>query len=122
LLFAALAGCSSMSLWPATDKADHAGGPGLPSKHSFPVSQFVFVSDFEVQRRLPIFQELTDLREQVYKELRLPPSSTKVLVYLFEDKDKYDRFMKAKYPELPRRRAFFLAQPRRLGGNEDLLV
>ena len=121
LILAGLTGCSSLQLWPSTGEKV-AGVPNLPSKHSFPVSQFVFVSDFEVPRKLPIFQELSDLREQVYSELRLPPSSTKVLVYLFEDQEKYERFMKAKYPELPRRRAFFLAQPRRLGGSEDLLV
>jgi hypothetical protein len=119
---AALYGCSSLQLWPTTDRAERDPVPGLPTKHSFPVSQFVFVSDFEIQRNLPLFRELSNLREQVYRELRLPPSSTKVLVYLFEDQERYERFMKSKYPELPRRRAFFLAQPRRLGGNEDLLV
>jgi hypothetical protein len=118
----ALAGCSQLPLFSSMDHGHRDPVPGLPSKHSFPVSQFVFISDFEVQRNLPIFKELSNLREQIYKELRLPPSSTKVLVYLFEDQDRYERFMKAKYPELPRRRAFFLAQPKRLGGNDDLLV
>jgi Protein of unknown function (DUF1570) len=122
LLSAALAGCSQLPLFPSADRTEREPVPGLPSKHSFPVSQFVFVSDLDIQRNLPIFRELSNLREQVYKELRLPPSSTKVLVYLFEDAERYERFMKAKYPELPRRRAFFLAQPKRLGGSEDLLV
>ena len=122
LTFACLGGCSSLQLWSTSGDKSAGAVPSLPSKHSLPVSQFVFVSDFELQRKLPIFQELSDLREQVFSELRLPPSSTKVLVYLFEDQEKYERFMKAKYPELPRRRAFFLAQPRRLGGNEELLV
>jgi hypothetical protein len=120
---AVLAGCNQLNLFPApAERTERETVPGLPTKHSLPVSQFVFVSDFELQRNLPIFKELSNLREQVYKELKLPPSSTKVLVYLFEDQDRYEQFMKAKYPELPRRRAFFLAQPRRLGGNEDLLV
>jgi hypothetical protein len=125
-----LAGCHQFSLLPAGfDRAEpvakekeRAPLPGTPSKHSFPVSQFVFVSDFEVPRNLPVFKELSDLREQVYKELRLPASSTKVFVYLFEDQEKYERYMRSKYPDLPRRRAFFVAQPRRLGGPEDLLV
>ncbi len=119
---AALAGCNQLQIFPSAERAERETVPGLPGKHSFPVSQFVFISDFEVQRNLPIFKELSNLREQVYKELRLPPSSTKVLVYLFEDQAKYERFMKSKYPDLPQRRAFFVAQPRRLGGNEDLLV
>jgi hypothetical protein len=119
---AALAGCNSLQFFQHNERAEPETVPGLPTKHSFPVSQFVFMSDFEIQRNLPLFKELSNLREQVYKELKLPPSSTKVFVYLFEDQERYERFMKAKYPDLPRRRAFFLAQPRRLGGNEELLV
>jgi hypothetical protein len=128
----AAAGCHQFSLLPtgfdrpAADRAEKAKDrepiPGTPSKHAFPVSQFVFVADFDVQRNLPVFKELSDLREQVYRELRLPPSNTKVFVYLFEDQEKYERFMRSKYPDLPKRRAFFVAQPRRLGGPEDLLV
>ena len=118
---AALAGCNSMQLFSHTERAEPETFPGLPTKHSFPVSQFVFVSDFEIHRNLPLFKELSNLRDQVYRELRLPPSNTKVLVYLFEDQDRYERYMKAEYPELPRRRAFFI-QPRRLGGRNDLLV
>jgi hypothetical protein len=43
-------------------------------------------------------------------------------VYLFESKERYDRFMHAVYPNLPPRRAFFIAQQRRVGGSDDLLV
>src|SRR5262249_51163110 len=60
--------------------------------------------------------------DQIHKELRLPSSNTLVQVYLFEDRDRYEKFMQAKYPDLPRRRAFFVAQPRPIGGSEDLLV
>jgi uncharacterized protein DUF1570 len=53
--------------------------------------------------------------------LQLPASNNVVQVYLFEDKERYKRFIHAKYPSLPERRAFFVAQP--LGkGAEDLLV
>ncbi len=116
-------GCHSFKLL-----GERAGPPekdhalALPTKHSYRLSQYVFLSDFEVQRDLPIFHELAALREQVYKELRLPPSNTVVQVYLFEDRDRYERFMHARYPDLPRRRAFFVAQPRTVGGTEDLLV
>ena len=94
----------------------------MPGKYSIRVSQFVFLSDVEIRREQPIFKDLSNLREQVYRELRLPPANTEVFVYLFEDKDRYEKFMKAKHPELPPRRAFFVAQPRRLGGVEDLMV
>jgi hypothetical protein len=86
------------------------------------VSQFVFLADFELKQDLPLFQELTELREQVHQELSLPSSNTVIQVYLFEDREHYERFMHAKYPDLPKRRAFFVAQPRAVGGTEDLLV
>jgi hypothetical protein len=119
-----LAGCHLFPAFPnpQQDKSDKEVLAGTPSKHTMRVSQFVFQSDFELQRDLPIFKELGVLREQVYRELRLPPSSTEVLVYLFQDKDRYEKYMDAKQPGLPKRRAFFIAQPRRLGGTEDLMV
>src|SRR5262249_53884215 len=83
---------------------------------------FVFLSDFEVDRNSPVFQELANLRDQVYKELQLPPGRADIFVYLFEDRDHYKRFMNAKHPELPDRRAFFVSQPRTIAGGEDLLV
>jgi hypothetical protein len=123
LCLAAPAGCHLFPLASLhQEKIEHDAAPGTPSKFSNRVSQFVFLSDFELSRNLPLFRELGNLREQVYKELQLPPSNNIVQVYVFEDRDRYERFMKMKYPELPKRRAFFVAQPRRLGGTEDLLV
>jgi hypothetical protein len=68
-----------------------------------------------------IFRELEGLRDQVFKDLRLPSSQTLVQVYIFDSPERYKRYMHTKYPELPKRRAFFVAQPRP-GGTEDLLV
>jgi len=96
--------------------------PGAPGKYNFRLAPYLFLSDFEINRDLPIFQELVSLRDQVYKELLLPPGTASVQVYLFEDQQRYEQFMKAKYPDLPCRRAFFVAQPRTIGGTEDLLV
>jgi hypothetical protein len=126
-------GCNSLSLGPGnrsdgptsppTARAgDGAGGPAAPGKFSFRVSPYVFLSDFEIPRDLPLFQELARLRDQVYKELLLPPGTATVQVYLFETKERYERYMQARYPDLPSRRAFFVAQPRSVGGAEDLLV
>jgi hypothetical protein len=118
-------GCQSLKLLPTTPekpaKTEKEAAQGLPSKHSLFVASFVFVSDFELQQGLPLLRELAELRAQVYKDLELPSTQTLVHVYLFEDREKYERFMRAKYPDLPKRRAFFVAQPR-VGGTEDLLV
>jgi hypothetical protein len=83
----------------------------LPFKNQFRVSQYLFIADFEVKRDLPLFKELTDLRETVNKTLQLPPSNRIVNVYLFEDRDHFERFMVARHPDLPKRRAFFMIPP-----------
>jgi len=116
-------GCHLLNLAPPVpEKVEADVGPTAPGKHWFRVSQYVFLYDFELKRNLPLFRELSDLRDQVYKELQLPPSSVPVQVYVFEDRNRYERFMTAKYPDLPRRRAFFVAQAHTAGGPEDLLV
>lgn len=117
-------GCNALRLAPAPVDKPPEKEPALtlPGKKQQRVSQFVFASDFEIQRDLPLFVELAQLRDQVYKELQLPAANTVVQVYLFENRDRYEKYMKAKYPDLPKRRAFFVAQPRAVGGGEDLLV
>jgi hypothetical protein len=92
-----------------------------PGRCSQRVGQFLFLSDFELKPDLPLFQDLEQLGEQVYQELQLPVASTLVKVYLFETRERYDRFMRSRYPDLPERRAFFVAQPRN-GTGEDLMV
>jgi hypothetical protein len=118
-------GCHTLKLTGANtdkpEKTEKDPGQGLPGKYTLRVSQFLFLADFKLREDQPIFRELAELREQVYKELQLPTSNTVVQVYLFEDKDRYKQFIKQKYPYLPERRAFFVAQPRGMGV-EDLMV
>lgn len=101
-----------------------ATGVALPAKHQLRHGQYVFISDFELKADQGVLRELSALRETILKELKLPapPSSALVNVYLFEDRDRYEAYMKQRYPDLPRRRAFFVAQPRSVGSGEDLLV
>lgn len=124
-----IAGCSTLRPTAATlEKPEKLGTiAGMaaitpPSKNTLRSSQYVFFSDLELKADNPLFAELGDMREQIVRELQLPSSSTLIQVYLFEDRDKYDRFMKVRYPDLPKRRAFFVAQPRTVGGGDELLV
>jgi hypothetical protein len=124
LLLACALGCHALHLdplpgdRPPPDK-DLSAPPG---KHSFRVANFLFLYDFDLKRDLPLFRELGNLQNQVTKELQLPTSTKFVQVYVFEDQDHYEHFMRAKYPGLPKRRAFFVAQPHSVGGEEDMLV
>jgi hypothetical protein len=121
-------GCHSLRLQPpagdrpAPQDKDRDKALGQPGKYEQRVAQYVFHSDFELKRNLPLFDELSELADQVHRELQLPSSPSLVQVYIFEDRDRFERFMKAKYPELPKRRAFFVAQPHGVGSPEELLV
>jgi hypothetical protein len=108
-----LTGCNTLRLRPADDATAVAPVPtNTPGKHSVRVSQYVFYSDFPIKQDLPLFRELADMRDQIYKELQLPAANT----------ERYQRYMRARYPELIKRRAFFIAQPRVRGGVDELHV
>ena len=94
---------------------------GAPWKYTFRQPPYLFFSDFELDQKHPVFRELAGLRDQVKKELQLPPGTASVQVYLFEDREHYQTFMDARYPGLPKRRAFFVGM-QRIGGTDDLLV
>ncbi len=126
----ALSGCRGLKMFTSVDDRPAETGPrektatatgGKPGRYSYRLAPYVFLSDFELDRNRTEFRELAGLRDQVCKELQLPTSERPVLVYLFEDRETYEQYMQARYPELPKRRAFFVAQPRTMGG-EDLLV
>src|SRR6266404_2140591 len=115
LLLASLSGCDLFRF--ALVRPDHDAvalgtAAALPSKNQQRVSQFVFIADTELAPYQPLFSELSHMREDLVTLLKLPNPTALVNVYLFEDRDRYERFMHARYPDLPLRRAFFVAQPR----------
>ncbi len=129
MLLVASLGCNSYgSRLLSRDKNDkalvdsHGTLPPPPSRYSFRIAPYVFLSDFEIDRNKPLFQELAKLRDRVYGDLHLPPTHSIVQVYLFENKERYEEFMRAAYPDLPPRRAFFVQKPKPFGGSDDLLV
>jgi hypothetical protein len=119
-------GCHSLKLTPpvvdAQNKTTRLVASGLPNKYTIKKDQFLFRSNVELKEDAPLLRELVQLPEQVAGQLELPRSKTPIYVYLFEDRDRYEEFMHGKYPNLPKRRAFFVALPHTAGGGEDLLV
>lgn len=129
-ILAVAAGCESMRavgppLAPtSTDtsaKTASAGTAKKPGKYWLRASQYVFYSDIPLEANDPLFRELDGLPEQVQQELKLPPGSQMIQVFLFEDEDQYKAFMRERFPWLPQRRAYFIAEQKRPGA-DDLQV
>jgi hypothetical protein len=120
-----LAGCSGLKTeTQTTERGQSPGTPGVPGpgKYSHRESQFVFYSDYPLEANQPLFKELDELREQICGELKLPTSNNLIQVFLFEDQEHYEKYMRSRYAELPPRRAFFIKQPKNAGGADDLMV
>lgn len=116
-------GCDTLLKRDDADQLPKVPAPQLPGKaNPQRVSQFVFYSDTPIRPNAPLFAELSTLRDRIFDELHLPPSDSIIQVYLFDDQDKYERYMRYRYPDLPKRRAFFVAVPRSAGGPRELLV
>ena len=92
-----------------------------PSKNWLRVSQYAICTDFDLNPTDPLFRELEDLPGQIQSELKLPPGNSVIQVFLFETQESYEAYMTVRYPKLPLRRAYFIAEPRAATG-DDLLV
>lgn len=122
----AVTGCESLrsttgSEPSAVAAAAPASNPRRPGKFSARIGPYLVHSDFKLDTQDPVFRDLADLPEQIATELDLPPCEAMVQVFLFESAEKYDDYMKARYPRLPKRRAYFFAE-HRLGSGDELLV
>jgi hypothetical protein len=123
-------GCAGVTSGPdsglnATDTVAVAAPPGIvpkrPSKHWLRVSQYAICTDFEIDPTDPLFRDVESLPGQVQDELELPPGNNVIQVFLFDTQEKYEAYMTLRYPKLPTRRAYFIAEPRAASG-DDLLV
>ena len=83
----------------------------LPSNFEIRSAKLVIRSDFELSEDDPRVVELHNLRREVRETLQLPPLTRPVVVYLFQNEDRYTHYMRAAHPELPSRRAFFIGTP-----------
>src|SRR3954469_9855605 len=73
----------------------------LPDAFQTPVGQLVFHSDFPLPADHRLVRELTTERDYVNETLGLAPRSESIHVYLFRDAERYQEFLKCKYPNVP---------------------
>jgi hypothetical protein len=131
ILVGLLVGCETFRATPAEPSDPTIRPDALPrnseaslppgKKPPFRCGNYVFYYDFDLDRRDPLFAELEALPDQVFSELDLQPTNAIVQVYLFETHERYERYMHSRYPRLPDRRAYMIAEPR-IGGADELKV
>jgi hypothetical protein len=134
-LLSAFAGCETFRHDPPPANATATAARGVdpapapapnvavtrPGKHATRRDYYVVYHDFELDKNDALFADLDPLPEQVFGELKLPPSTVVAEVFLFDTQERYERYMQKNHPTLPRRRAYFLSQPRP-GGADELKI
>jgi hypothetical protein len=96
-----LAGCRS------TENGADLPVVSLPGRHSVQADQLVILSDFRIDYNHAVISDLKALRGDVLNVLELKPSEQPVVVYLFENEQQYYDYLRATWPTLPYRRAYF---------------
>jgi hypothetical protein len=102
LLLAGWAGCA------AFDK----GQTLVPTKYQLRAGPFLVFSHTQVAEDAPPIRCLQSLERDIGQalSLRTPSGEDPVEVYILNDRQDFDHFLKYYYPELPSRRAFFIAK------------
>ena len=72
----------------ATDPPSPPPVAALPGKQATRRGSYVFYHDFDLNPNDPIFASLETLPDQVYGELKLPPTNTIIQVFLFETQER----------------------------------
>ncbi|MCA9079710.1 MAG: DUF1570 domain-containing protein [Planctomycetaceae bacterium] len=108
LLLLSLAGCHLARERSVTNN-------GLPDRYAIELGQLIIRSDVPLQRDEPLLDELQDLREEIIATLELNSPRRPVVVHLFANEEHYTKYMRAAFPNLPPRRAFFVGSPTELG-------
>jgi hypothetical protein len=128
-LLALCVGCHSLSFLRPRDKevvttpAGKGEVPRLPSKYQVRIAPVLILSDFELRPELPMFAELKEMRNQIQKQLLLPPASEPVKAYIFETNEVYSSYLKSlpEFRDMPERRAYFVVN-QKAGQRDELIV
>lgn len=128
LLLVFLIGCQQPGTLPVREsgsrlvRALSQDEEGLPDRFQLRMGPFLFFSEKSLEGEKGRFEGLESLPGDLSRQLGLPTSQRMVRVYLFSDKEPFEEYVGRKYPLLPKRRAYFLAQKRAGGLSEELTV
>ena len=88
------------------------GQPLVPTRYQLRTGPFIIFSNFPMTDDPPAVRCLQALERDMKKHLDFRPrlDDDPVEIYVLDDRNAFAHFLKFYYPELPPRRAFFLAQ------------
>ena len=89
-------------------RGEWSAAASLPSRTELQAGQLVIHADFPLAGQHRLVRELEGMRAEVSQELGLPISDEPVHLYLFENPERYEAFVAARFPNFPARRAFFV--------------
>jgi Protein of unknown function (DUF1570) len=86
--------------------------PLVPTRHQVRTGPFILFSNEPLQNQTPAVRCLQALERDLAQHLDFRPRSDDdpVEIYVLDDRNSFIHFLKFHFPELPPRRAFFLAQ------------
>lgn len=94
-----------------------------PGKTATRRGHYVYYSDFDLATAEPLLAELDTLPDQVFGELGLPPTTRIIQVFLFDTRERYEKYLAVQYKgTLTPRPAYFVADPPPFGGPDELKV
>ena len=84
----------------------------MPTRHQVRTGPFILFSNFPIKDDPPAVRCLQALERDLKQHLDFEPrpDDDPVEIYVLDDRNAFTHFLKFYYPELPPRRAFFLAQ------------
>lgn len=88
------------------------GRPLVPTRHQVRTGSFLVFSNFPMDEQSEAVRALAALERDFQERLGQAPSTAlrPVEIYVLDDREAFAHFLKFYYPELPSRRAFFLAR------------
>ena len=96
-------GCATMGL--------DRGRPLVPTGHQTRTGPFLVCTNAKLEPDAPVVRQLDALETQIADTLGIKAEvgDNPIEIYLLDDRQAFDHFLQFHYPDLPKRRAFFLA-------------